>query len=121
MKIIKLKDKESLDKYKDNGFIIQFSSSWCGPCKKITPLIQDYLKNHESEYIYIYCDVDKFNNLVKKHNVKNIPSFMVYHKDIDKYSELFTSIDLNSVINFLVRENIVTSNLKHNTKPMCNT
>ena len=120
MKIIEL-ESEDLEKFKDNNFIIHFSSLGFLPCKEIKPLIQNYLKNYESECIYIHCNVDKFNKLAEKFNVKNIPAFMVYHKDIDTYSELFPSCVLNNIINFLVRENIVKSNLKHNTKPMCNT
>jgi len=68
--------------------IIKFTATWCGPCKRINPFIQNInnlYKNKNKYYRYIELDVDKNNELYKffkrRKMIQGIPSFCLYYKD----------------------------------------
>ena len=80
MRIVSLKNIDELDELKNDydKIIMQFSANWCGPCKQITPIIQNYLKGIENDkVVYVYCNIDDFDNLSESFGVKSIPCFSV--------------------------------------------
>lgn len=54
--------------------ILYFSSSWCGPCKQLAPLMER-LKN-EGKITYEKIDVDADTELSAKYGVRNIPTLI---------------------------------------------
>lgn len=82
MKIIKLNKEDDLNilKTQYDKIIIQFSADWCGPCKKITPVMLEYFKNAKStngSCCYVYCDIDNLQSLARSFNITQVPSFSV--------------------------------------------
>ena len=70
-----------LKKYEDKILIIKFSADWCGPCKKLSPLVEKISKSRE-DIILINIDVDTNADLCKKFNVKSIPHCVIKYKSI---------------------------------------
>ena len=70
---------EILEQY--SNVIIQFSASWCGPCKRVTPSVHKLLKSVDGDDVcYIYCDLDNFKNDAPEilSKITSIPAFSVY-------------------------------------------
>lgn len=60
--------------------LIDFYADWCGPCKVLSPIIQD-LKNDLGEQIKVVkIDVDANEALSSKLEVMSIPTIMVFKK-----------------------------------------
>jgi thioredoxin 1 len=58
-----------------NKQLIHFTGEWCTPCKKMQPIIEDFLyQNPNIEYIKI--DVDSNIEKLKEYNVASIPTFI---------------------------------------------
>ena len=55
--------------------IIDFTATWCGPCKKIAPLFQELSREHR-HIAFIKIDVDQFDTIVKKYNIMSMPTFV---------------------------------------------
>lgn len=58
---------------------IQFSASWCGPCKRITPEIKKLAT--KNPYVrFIYVDVDKWDDIAgeKGFQITQLPTFLFY-------------------------------------------
>ena len=54
-------------------FVIDFWAEWCGPCRSLTPIIEELATEYEGKVVIGKCDVDKNNDLAVKFSVRNIP------------------------------------------------
>lgn len=60
----------------DKPAIIDFYADWCGPCKKIAPILEE-LANEYSGQIYIYkVDTDKEGELASLFSITAIPALL---------------------------------------------
>lgn len=57
--------------------IVDFSATWCGPCKVISPFFEELSKQHTS-IKFIKVDVDELEDVSTDANVTAMPSFYVY-------------------------------------------
>ena len=55
--------------------VIDFGASWCGPCKRIEPLIQD-LSESMLDITFCKVDIDEVEELVEKFNITSVPTFI---------------------------------------------
>ena len=56
--------------------LIHFTADWCQPCKKMAPLIEEYLNNNPG-IIYTKVDVDTDSAFVEEYSVRGVPTFIV--------------------------------------------
>lgn len=63
--------------------IIKFGADWCGPCKKIAPTFQSFIKTAPANIIFADINVDDNVNLfiaLKKHKmIQGIPGFLAFY------------------------------------------
>jgi len=56
--------------------LLHFTADWCNPCKKIKPIIEEYvLENSDVEYVVV--DVDNNFQMAKEYNVLSVPTIVV--------------------------------------------
>jgi thioredoxin 1 len=74
-------NKESFVKVtssKDKTLIIDFWAPWCGPCKALTPVLEE-LSSEMSDSVEVYkVNVDDNTELAQEHGVQSIPTLLVY-------------------------------------------
>lgn len=56
----------------DKPVIVDFWASWCGPCRTLSPTLEEIAKEHP-EIKICKCNVDEENELAKQYNVMSIP------------------------------------------------
>ena len=63
--------------------LIDFSTQWCVPCKKMKPIIEDIQRENPNVKV-LFIDADANKELVKKYQVKGVPVFIVF-KNAEEY------------------------------------
>ena len=93
-------EKNNLDELvKEGTYLVDFYAEWCGPCKMLTPV----LENLEDKINVIKVDIDKFEKLAFEYRIMSVPT-LIFFKDGDKKEELIGFRDedeLLEVINSL--------------------
>lgn len=54
--------------------IIDFYADWCGPCKRVAPIMEEIAQQYEDKIIVYKVNVDKEQKLPLIFKVKNIPT-----------------------------------------------
>ena len=81
---IHLEDSEKFEELiKKDNVLVDFFATWCGPCKMLTPELEELCEEH-SEIDVIKIDVDKFPLLASKFNIRAVPTLFVYKKGENK-------------------------------------
>ncbi len=98
---------------KDCYNLLYFTASWCGPCKRIYPLIDKLSEGLDSDIIDIYkVDIDENDELAEKLNIKSVPTFLLYDKKT--YINQCNGADIHKV------KDLLTSNIKNKSKVLNN-
>jgi thioredoxin len=56
--------------------IIDFYADWCGPCKKVAPVLKELANEYKGQVIIYKINVDKEKELAKAFGVSSIPTFL---------------------------------------------
>lgn len=60
----------------DKPAIIDFYATWCGPCKAVSPVLEDLAKIYEDK-LYIYkIDIDQEQELASVFGIQSVPTFL---------------------------------------------
>jgi thioredoxin 1 len=78
--------------------IFYFTADWCGPCKKVRPIVEELIKDG---YSFQIIDVDLEKELAKNFEISSVPTFILFknEKSIKRISGAQTKNQLESFIN----------------------
>lgn len=78
--------------------VFYFTADWCGPCKKVRPVVEDMIR--EGFHIQI-IDVDIEKELVKNFEITSVPTFILFEneKQLNRISGAQTKNSLELFIN----------------------
>lgn len=76
-------------KYKgDKPAIIDLYADWCGPCRKVAPIMKELAKEYEGKITIYKVNVDKEKELAALFNATSIPLFVLI--PMDEKPQLFS-------------------------------
>jgi thioredoxin 1 len=59
--------------------VVDFTATWCGPCRHMAPIFADLSKKHP-DLIFVKVDVDQLQEIAAKWDVQAMPTF-IFIKD----------------------------------------
>jgi len=62
----------------DKPVIVDFWAEWCGPCRMISPIIEEISKEYSGRALVTKCDVDNSPQVAAKFNIRNIPTVLFF-------------------------------------------
>ena len=67
--------------------LIDFSTQWCVPCKKMKPIIEDIQRENPNVKV-LFIDADANKELVKKYQIKGVPVFIVFKNEEEYFRKV---------------------------------
>ncbi|MBR1889379.1 MAG: thioredoxin [Alloprevotella sp.] len=58
--------------------IIDFSATWCGPCRMMAPIISELSDIYAEKIIVGKVDVDENPDICAKYGIRNIPTILFF-------------------------------------------
>jgi len=64
----------------DTPTLVDFTASWCGPCKAMSPVLDQVKNKMGKEVRIIKIDVDKNPKVADKFKIRGVPTFILFKK-----------------------------------------
>ena len=58
--------------------VIDFWAEWCGPCKRIAPIIDELAAEYEGKVLIGKYNVDDYSDLSTDYSIRNIPTILFF-------------------------------------------
>lgn len=62
----------------DIPVLVDFYAEWCGPCKMMTPIIDELAKEYEGKVKIVKLDVDQNQQTAGQFQVMSIPTLFIF-------------------------------------------
>lgn len=76
MKVIETNEKEFKDLIKEGKVLVDFNATWCGPCRMLKPILDEFSDNTIVKVCSV--DVDQNENLAREYNIYSIPCIILF-------------------------------------------
>lgn len=58
--------------------VVDFWAPWCGPCRKIAPIIDDIATEYEGKVKVVKVNTDESMKLTQEFSISGIPSLLIF-------------------------------------------
>ena len=62
----------------DSPVVVDFWAEWCGPCKKVAPIIDELATEQAGNLTFAKLDIDANPQVSLRYNVMSIPTLIVF-------------------------------------------
>ena len=89
--------------------ILKFGATWCGPCKRIEPLVHEWIEKLPENVQFCMIDIDDCFDLYvflqKKKMINGVPGMLCYYKNNLNYipNDSVVGADANQINAFFER------------------
>ncbi len=57
--------------------VVDFFATWCGPCRMLSPILEDVSEDFEGKVKFVKLDVDESGDIAKNYSVMSIPTLII--------------------------------------------
>ena len=62
----------------DKPVMVDFWAVWCGPCRMLSPTVDDIAEKYEGKVEVVKCNVDDCQDIAIKYGIRSIPTLIFF-------------------------------------------
>ncbi len=62
----------------DKPVFVDFWAEWCGPCRMVSPIVEELSKEYEDKVNFVKVNVEQNNELASRYNIFSIPTLAIF-------------------------------------------
>ncbi|MCC6552429.1 MAG: thioredoxin [Polyangiaceae bacterium] len=62
----------------DKPVLVDFTATWCGPCKALAPIVEQLADDFAGQVKVGKLDIDDAPQITKKYGVRSVPTVLVF-------------------------------------------
>ena len=99
MEVKKINEKEFVEVIKERKVLIDCFATWCGPCKMMSPILDEVAKEVKNCKFY-KLDVDEAEEIASEYGIYSIPTLLLFEdgKLKDQSIGLISKDDIKEMI-----------------------
>lgn len=80
----------------DKPVVVDFWAEWCGPCKKLSPILEEVADKLDGEVTIAKVNVDEERNLGAMFQIMSIPNVLIFNngEKVDEFVGLRSKDDI---------------------------
>lgn len=95
-----------LEKNKFPLMLVDFWATWCGPCKIISPIIEQLAKEYSGKIVFAKINVDENHQLSNRFGIQSIPTMIVfrYGEVVDRIIGALPKVQIENKLKIYLEE-----------------
>ena len=84
--------------------LVDLWATWCGPCRMLSPTVDDIAQEYEGRVAVGKCNVDDNEEIAEKFGVRSIPTLLYFKGGqlVDKSVGLVSKQEIETILNNLL-------------------
>ncbi len=84
----------------DKVTLVDFWATWCGPCRKLSPVIDELATQYDGKIKFVKIKADENMQTSQKYSISGVPSLLVF-KDGEPVERIVNLVPKNIIENAL--------------------
>lgn len=81
--MLQVNESNFVSETKDGVVVVDFSATWCGPCRALTPILE---KVQNAKVVKV--DIDQDYKLAEQHKVSAVPKLVFFKNGVEMFDML---------------------------------
>jgi len=77
--------------------MVDFWATWCGPCRMLTPTVEEIAVEFEGRAVIAKCNVDDADEIAERCGIRNIPT-LLFFKNGELVDRLVGAVPKNDIV-----------------------
>ncbi len=88
----------------DQPVMVDFWATWCGPCRMLTPTVDEVAQEYDGRVVVAKCNVDDSDEVAMQYRVRNIPTLIFFKggQQVDKLVGLVSKKEITDILDKLI-------------------